>query len=209
MKKLLSLCCFILFALAVTAQDEGYIMIDGLYYHYNDYAVSLCPLPDGEYYKGDIYVPDYVTVNGQQREVTSGWTRSIFHNCVELTSVSLPPTFEISHRFQNNPQLEYIHIRGEINYSNSSTGLEGINIWKVKLLVDEGKLDYYQSKSPYFLFHNIEEYNEPSAIKLAALSNKLGKVRYYNLKGQEVTSNNKGVTIIVTESGSTYKVSQK
>ncbi len=87
--------------------------------------------------------------------------------------------------------------------------MEGINIWKVKLLVDEGKLDYYQSKSPYFLFHNIEEYNEPSAIKQAALSNKLGKVRYYNLKGQEVTSNNKGVTIIVTESGSTYKVSQK
>ena len=54
MKKLLSLCCFILFALAATAQDEGYIMIDGLYYHYNDYAVSLCPLPDGEYYKGNI-----------------------------------------------------------------------------------------------------------------------------------------------------------
>lgn len=206
MKKLISLLFLTTLTIVAHAQNVGYIMIDGLYYHYNDYAVALCPLPDGKYYKGDIFVPDYVTINGQKREVTSGWTDKVFHDCVELTSVSLPSTFEIAKCFKNNNQLVSIYLRGK----NDKTGyaLNGINIWKVKLYVDEESLDYYQSNSPFFLFHYIEVYNSPSTIRQAAVTNKLGKVRYYNINGNEVTSKNKGITIIVTELGSVYKVNQ-
>lgn len=208
MKKLISLLFLITLTIVAQAQNEGYIMIDGLYYHYNDYAVSLCPLPDGKYYKGDLYVPDYVTINGQKREVTSGWTDKVFHDCVELTSVSLPATFEIAKRFKNNNQLISIYLRGKNGKTGNAYALNGINIWKVKLYVDEESLDYYQSNSPFFLFHYIEVYNSPSTIRQAAVTNKLGKVRYYNINGNEVTSKNKGITIIVTESGSVYKVNQ-
>lgn len=208
MKKVLIFIFLITLAISTNAQDEGYVMIDGLYYHYNDYAVSLAPLPDGQHYEGDIYVPDYVIINGQQREVTSGWAREIFHDCPDLISVSLPPTFFLDGRIDNCPNLVSIYLRGNNTGIGDAKHLSGTNIWKVKLYVDEEYLEYYQSYSPFFLFHNIEVYSASSAIRQAAVSNRLGNVRYYNIKGQEVSAKNKGVTIIVTESGSTYKVNQ-
>ena len=208
MKKVLTFVFLITSVITSNAQDEGYVMIDGLYYHYNDYAVSLVSLPDGQHYEGDIYVADYVTINGQQREVTSGWSSSIFNDCPDLLSVSLPPTFFIDRCIDNCPNLVSIYLRGKNKGTGDANRINGINIWKVKLYVDEENLEYYQSHSPFFLFHNIEVYSSSSAIRQAALSNRLGNARYYNIKGQEVTAKNKGVTIIVTESGSTYKVNQ-
>lgn len=208
MRKLIFIMFLTALALVSKAQNEGYVMIDGLYYHYNDYAVALCPLPDGEYYKGDIYVPDYVTINGQQREVTSGWTNKVFHDCTELTSVSLPATFDIAERLKNNPQLVSIYLRGQNDKTGYAYALNGINIWKVTLYVDEESLDYYQSNSPFFLFHNIEVYNEASAIIQAAFTKKLGRVRYYDLNGHEVKPTNKGIVIVATDSGTCYKIKQ-
>ena len=70
---LLSLC----YCVSSYCQDykSGYIMIDGLYYNYfesgdifyTDFHAVLNPLPDNVYYKGDIYIPDYVIIDGIER----------------------------------------------------------------------------------------------------------------------------------------------
>ena len=162
MQKFIALLLFTTLGIVAYAQNEGYVMIDGLYYHYNDYAVSLAPLPDGQHYEGDIYVPDYVSINGQQREVSSSWAREIFHDCPDLISISLPSTFFLDGRIANCPNLESIYLRGKNTGTGDAKHLSGINIWKVKLLVDEDYLEYYKSYSPFFLFHHIESYNNQS-----------------------------------------------
>lgn len=98
------------------------VTVDGMYYDLNAEAHTATltykydySSQNAEAYKGDITVPDTITVDGERYAVTAVKAYA-FYNCTELLSATLPPTVTAIGRsaFNNCKSLKACHISGNV-----------------------------------------------------------------------------------------------
>lgn len=100
----------------VQSIDDNAYNINGVYYKEIDNEIYVTykrfPAPENPSYHGDVVIPDSINFFGTKRRVY-GISRDAFNNCLELTSITLPPTIEIigCSAFERCENLQGVYIR--------------------------------------------------------------------------------------------------